>query len=97
MNFDQDRFQVFTAISFAVATSAGAATNLEDGADAALGAALALAGGGAQRVAATFDFNGRSYLAIDQAGAFGAFTDTLDLLIDVTGATGTIGAGDFLV
>ena len=97
VNFDEDRFQVFSAISFAAATSAGAAINLEDAADAAVGAAYALAGGGAQRVAATFDFNGRSYLAIDQGGAFGAFTDVgFDLLLDITGATGTIGAADFL-
>ena len=43
----------------------------------------------------TFAFNGRSYVAIDQAGAFGAFTDTLDLLIDITGVTGTVATGSF--
>jgi Ca2+-binding RTX toxin-like protein len=97
VNFDEDRFRVLTAISFAAQTGPGAAANLEDAADNALAASLALGGGGAQRVAATFAFNGRTYLAIDQGGAFGAFTDALDLLMDVTGATGTIGAGDFFV
>ena len=50
------------------------------------------------RVAAQFDFNGRTYLAIDQSNAGnGVFTDQFDLLLDITGATGTIGANDFIV
>ena len=50
-----------------------------------------------QHVAAQFAFNGRAYLAIDQGGANSLFTDTFDLLLDITGATGTIGANDFFV
>ena len=88
-------FLVFVPIVFAAATGPGAAANLEDAADNALAASLALAGGGAQRVAATFTFNGRNYVAMDQGGAFGAFTDTLDLLIDITGVTGTVGLANF--
>ncbi len=95
VNWAEDRFQVFVPVVFAAATGPGAAANLEDAADNAIAASLALAGGGAQRVAATFAFNGRSYVAIDQAGAFGAFTDTLDLLIDITGVTGTVATGSF--
>jgi Ca2+-binding RTX toxin-like protein len=95
VNFAEDRFQVFTAVTFAAASSPGAAANLEDAADAAVGAVFALAGGGANRVAATFAFNGRSYLAIDQGGAFGAFTDSFDLLLDITGFTGTVATGSF--
>jgi hypothetical protein len=34
-------------------------------------------------------------VAIDQGGAFGAFTDTLDLLIDITGVTGTVSLANF--
>ena len=39
----------------------------------------------------------RAYLtvAVDQAGAFGAFIDTDDLLFDITGMTGTIAVGNF--
>jgi hypothetical protein len=46
-------------------------------------------------VAAQFDFQGRTYVAIDQGGAFGSFQDANDLLLDITGAVGTIGAGNF--
>jgi serralysin len=46
-------------------------------------------------VAAQFTFGGRTYLAIDQNN-LGAFADTDDLLIDITGATGTIGASNFI-
>ena len=53
--------------------------------------------GAANNVAAQFTFAGRTYLAINQDGALNAFLDTGDLLLDVTGATGTIDAGDFLL
>ena len=48
-------------------------------------------------MAAQFSFNGRTYLAINQGGANNLFTDAFDLLVDITGATGTIGANDFFV
>jgi hypothetical protein len=65
LNWAEDKFQVFVPIAFAAQTGAGTATNLEDAADNALAAALALAGGGAQRVAAQFSFNAQTYVAID--------------------------------
>jgi Ca2+-binding RTX toxin-like protein len=95
LNWAEDRIQTFVAVVAANATGPGAAANLEDAADNAIAASLALAGGGAQRVAATFAFNGRSYVAIDQGGAFGAFTDSFDLLIDITGVTGTVALANF--
>jgi Ca2+-binding RTX toxin-like protein len=95
VNWAEDKFQVFAAVTYAAVIGPGSALNLEDTADNALAAALALAGGGSQRVAAQFNFNGRTYLAIDQAGAFGAFTDDLDLLFDITGATGSVSASNF--
>ena len=65
-------------------TGPGAALNLEDAADAALGAAYAL-NGSTGRVAAQFAFGGRTYVAIDQSlpNGNGIFTDTVDLLIDI--------------
>jgi hypothetical protein len=47
-------------------------------------------------VAAQFTFGGRTYLAINQDGVFDQFLDTGDLLLDITGATGTIGASNFI-
>jgi hypothetical protein len=44
--------------------------------------------------AAQFTFAGRTYLAIDRASP-GSFVDADDLLLDITGATGTIGASNF--
>ena len=44
--------------------------------------------------AAEFTFRGRTFLAINQAGA--GFQDATDLLLDVTGAVGTIDATDFI-
>ena len=46
-------------------------------------------------MAAQFTFAGRTYLAIDQVG-FGAFADDNDLLLDITGATGSIAASNFI-
>jgi Ca2+-binding RTX toxin-like protein len=95
VNFDEDRFQLFFGINFAAVTSSGAAVNLEDAADAAVGAAFAL-NGNTGNVAAVFTFNGRSYLATDANGT-GIFTDANEILVDITGYTGTIGANDFFV
>ena len=46
-------------------------------------------------VAAQFSFAGRTYLAIDQANT-GTFADADDLLLDITGVTGTIAASNFI-
>ncbi len=95
LNWSEDRVQVFAAIAAAGGISAGAAANLQQAADNALGAIWAGNGSGAIRVAAQFDFGGRTYVAIDQGGAFGSFQDANDLLLDITGAVGTIGTGNF--
>jgi Ca2+-binding RTX toxin-like protein len=97
VNFDEDRFRLQQAVGFAANLGAVNSGNLEASAESAIQAVLALGGGGAQHVAAQFTFNGREYLAIDQGGANNLFTDAFDLLLDITGATGTIGANDFLV
>ena len=98
VNFDEDRFRVFNAVSYAANVGAVNGANLEASAEIAIQASLALGGGGAaQHVAAQFTFNGREYLAIDQGGLNNLFTDDFDLLVDITGATGTIGANDFFV
>jgi hypothetical protein len=34
--------------------------------------------------------------ATANSGAFGSFEDATDLLLDITGATGTIDTGDFI-
>jgi Ca2+-binding RTX toxin-like protein len=94
VNFDEDHFLVHDPVAFAAVTSAGAATTLDGAADNALTAAFAL-NGNTGRVAAQFAFNGRTYLAVDLGGD-GQFSDVIEPLIDITGAVGTIDAGDFV-
>jgi Ca2+-binding RTX toxin-like protein len=96
VNFDQDLFVTDTEVTFAANLGAGTGADLNASANNAIAAAYALAGGGAAVVAAQFTFSGRTYLAIDQDTA-GAFDDFDDLLLDITGATGSIGASDFIV
>jgi len=74
---------------------AGTGVDLNTSANNAIVGAFGLAGGGANVVAAQFTFAGRTYLAIDQTN-HGAFADTDDLLIDITGVTGTIGNSNFI-
>ena len=62
VNFAEDRFQVFSAIAFAAASSPAQRPTWRMRPTRPSGRSLALAGGGAQRVAATFTFNGRSYV-----------------------------------
>ena len=45
-------------------------------------------------MAAQFTFGGRTYLAINLATD--GFSDTDDLLLDITGATGTIATSNFI-
>jgi hypothetical protein len=82
-------------VTFAANTGAGTGGTLAASANNAIAAAFALAGGGANVVAAQFTFGGRAYLAIDQDGP-GAFVDVDDLLLDITGVTGTIGNANFI-
>jgi hypothetical protein len=61
-----------------------------------IAAAFALNGGAAVQVAAQFSFGGRTYLAINQDATQNAFNDAGDLLLDITGATGTITTSNFI-
>jgi Ca2+-binding RTX toxin-like protein len=93
VDFSVDRFQTTPAITFATNTGAGTGVDLNASANNAINSASALAGG-ALTVAAQFTFAGHTYLAINLATA--GFDDTDDLLLDITGATGAIGAGNFI-
>ena len=95
MSWAEDRFDTNQAVTFAANMGAGTGGTLAASANNAIAAAYALAGGGANVVAAQFTFGGRTYLAIDQDGP-GAFVDVDDLLLDITGVTGTIGNGNFI-
>jgi Ca2+-binding RTX toxin-like protein len=94
VNFDQDRFQTPAAIVFAANMGAGNGANLAQSANIALNASAALSGDTANLTAAQFTFVGRTYLAINQADA--GFQDDTDLLLDITGATGTIATSNFI-
>ncbi len=94
VDFAADRFDAI-GVSFAANVGAVAGGTLVASADNAIAAAFALAGGGAAVVAAQFTFSGRTYLAIDQ-GSLGTFVDADDLLIDITGTTGTITTATFI-
>jgi Ca2+-binding RTX toxin-like protein len=95
VDFAADRFATAVQpVTFASNLGAGSGANLNAAATNAVAAAFALAGGTGW-VAAQFTFAGHTYLAIDQTNA-GAFADNDDLLLDITGATGTIGAGNFI-
>ena len=60
----------------------------------ALTASAAPSGSAANITAAQLTFAGRTYLAINQAAP--GFQDATDVLLDITGATGTIDAADFI-
>ncbi len=95
VNWAEDRIQTPVAVAFAANMGAGTGVNLATSTTNAIAAANALAGGGATQVAAQFTFGGRTYLAINQDAAFTTFNDVTDLLLDITGVTGTIGASNF--
>jgi Ca2+-binding RTX toxin-like protein len=97
LNFDEDRFRVLHTVGFATDVGSVSASSLSSAASGAIQTALAGLEGGLCHVAVQFSFGGREYLAIDQGGAINWFNDADDLLIDITGATGTIGATDFFV
>ena len=90
------RIQAFEVVAFAANVGAGIGANVNAAADGAIAAAFALHGSVNANVVAQFTFNGRTYLAINQDTTFGAFTDTGDLLIDITGAAGTIATANFI-
>jgi hypothetical protein len=95
VSWAEDRIQTPVAVAFAANVGAGTGVNLATSATNAIAAANALAGGGATQVGAQFTFSGRTYLAINQDAAFTTFNDATDLLLDITGVTGTIGASNF--
>jgi Ca2+-binding RTX toxin-like protein len=97
VNFDEDRLRVSEAVGFAGDVGVVNAANLGAAATYAMQVVLFFGGGGSQHVAAQFTFNGREYLAIDQGGSNSAFSDAQDLLMEITGATGTLGANDFII
>jgi Ca2+-binding RTX toxin-like protein len=95
LNFDEDRIRVLGTVGSAGNVGVGNGANVAEAATWAIQVVLYFGGGGAQHVAAQFTFQGREYLAIDQGGSNSAFTDAQDLLLEITGATGTISANDF--
>ena len=96
VNWAEDRFDTIAQVTFAANVGAGTGANLQASATNAIAAAYALSGGGPQQVAAQFTFGGHAYLAINQDPQFNTFNDPTDLLIDITGATGTIGTSNFI-
>ena len=96
LNWVEDRIQTLKVVAFAANVGAGIGANLNAAANGAIAAAFALNGSENVNVAAQFTFNGRTYLAINQDTTFGAFTDTGDLLIDITGVAGTIATTNFI-
>jgi hypothetical protein len=95
LDWSVDRFDTTVQVTFASNTGAGTGATLNDSANNAIASAFALGGGGATVAAAQFTFAGRTYVAIDQAG-LGTFVDAADLLIDITGVTGTIATSQFI-
>jgi Ca2+-binding RTX toxin-like protein len=100
VNYNQD--QIFTPL--AVVTFARNYGNLFasqgtllSAAEAAISTAFVDGGGDTATTvaAASFTFGGRTFLAVDQDG-FGFFDDFDDLLLDVTGATGTLSSTTFI-
>jgi Ca2+-binding RTX toxin-like protein len=94
LDWSVDRFDVDNTTVLAANTGAGTGATLAASANNALAAVYALSGNAGQ-VAAQFTFAGRTYVAIDQTGN-GTFVDTDDLLIDITGVTGTIATSNFI-
>jgi hypothetical protein len=95
LNWAEDKFDTPIQVTFAANMGAGTGADLNASANNAIAAAFALAGGGVNVVAAQFTFGGRTYVAIDQI-VLGTFVDANDLLIDITGVTGTIATTNFV-
>ncbi|HEX2398521.1 MAG TPA: bluetail domain-containing putative surface protein, partial [Mycobacterium sp.] len=97
VNWAEDKFDTAVNVTFAANMGAGTGGDLNASANNAIAAAFALAGGGVTTVvAAQFTFGGRTYLAIEQTAGNNTFTDATDLLVDITGATGTIATSNFI-
>ena len=96
LNWAEDRIQLFRSIAFAANVGAQPGADLSAAADRAILAAFELNNKAPVNVAAQFTFDGHTYLAINTDTAFNAFADAGDLLIDITGVTGTITASSFV-
>jgi hypothetical protein len=97
VNWAEDKFDTGVNVTFAANMGAGTGANLNASANNAIAAAFALAGGGGTTVvAAQFTFVGHTYLAIVGSAGSNTFNDVTDLLLDISGATGTIGGGNFI-
>ena len=91
LNWAQDGFRWAWSVEFAAVTSPGGAGNLGQAAANALLAAWQQNGSADVNVAAVFAFQGRTYLVSDSNGTHnGAFQNNDDILIDITGAVGTV-------
>ena len=95
LDWSVDKFHTGVPVTFAANIGAGTGGDLNASANNAIAAAYALAGGGANVVAAQFTFGGRTYVAIDQTASARSPTAT-DLLIDITGVTGAIATSNFV-
>jgi Ca2+-binding RTX toxin-like protein len=93
VDWSVDRVDTAPNLTFAFNAGAGTGVDLNASANNAINAAAAL--GGTQLVAAQFTFAGRTYLAMNIDGAAN-FVDATDLLIDITGVTGSIGNSNFI-
>ena len=80
-------------ITLAQVANIGAAANLNAAANEAINVVTA-ANGGTNTVAAQFTFGGSTYVAINLLA--NGFQDGNDLLIDITGVTGTIATSNFI-
>jgi Ca2+-binding RTX toxin-like protein len=96
LNWAEDRIDTFNPVALAADVGAQSGANLTAAASNAIEAALTLTGGANVNVSAQFTFDGRTFLAINQDTAYGRFTDAGDLLIDITGVTGTIATTNFI-
>ncbi len=96
VNWAVDRVDAFNPVAFAANVGAGSGASLSAAASGAIGTAYTLNGNMNANVAAQFTFNGRTFLAINQDATYNTFADAGDLLIDITGAAGTITANNFI-
>jgi Ca2+-binding RTX toxin-like protein len=95
VNFAEDRFDIAVTVGFAGNAGTGNATTLAQAAANAIDQVWRQNNSPASSVAAVFSFLGRSYLAVDTF-TNGIFQDGADILIDVTGAVGTVSASNFI-
>jgi Ca2+-binding RTX toxin-like protein len=96
VNFAEDRFSIGRLIGLAANAGVGNAASLDEAARNALNTVFLQNESRAQSVAAVFTWVGRTYLAWDTF-TNGIFVDGNDILIDITGATGTISASNFVM